>query len=51
MLSGVCMHVCFLSGVKMLSGGLISSNCVYGPLRQGVADRQECNKEKKKRNL
>lgn len=31
----------------MLSGRLISSNCVYGPLRQGLADRQGRDREEK----
>lgn len=44
MLSGARMHVCHLSGVEMLSGRLISSNCVYGALRQRLADK---GKEKK----
>lgn len=38
------MHVCRLSGVEMLSGGLIACNCVYGALKQRLVDRR---KEKK----
>lgn len=48
MLSGVCVRVCCLNRVKMLSGRLISSNCVYGPLREGLADRQECERERER---
>lgn len=44
MLSSACVHVCRLSGVEMLSGGLIGCNCVYGALRQRLVDGRKGKK-------
>lgn len=55
MLSGmnvyVCAHAYCQSGVKMLSGRLISSNCVYGPLRQGGGCQTRVQKRGQKRGV